>query len=1009
MEREGPPETPSQGDALGETWSYGALPPVRLGTPAGDLAFGSTVDRYVVLDRVGEGGMGVVYAAYDPKLDRKVALKFLNRPDPERGEWNRLLREAQAMARLAHPNVAVAYDVGTSHGHVFLAMELVDGVDLRSWLQARTRTVPEILAVFSAAGQGLAAAHAAGIVHRDFKPANVLVDKSGRSRVTDFGLSRSIYLGDVAPASGDEDGAARTPDAIRTPLNARFTFTGAVLGTPSFMSPEQHDGKEADARSDQFSFCVALYEALHEVRPFAGETLAEIRESILSRRFASMSSRIPAWLNAAVLRGLSASPADRWPSMEALLTALAGDPARARRQRWLRLAAAVIALAGVGGAFFLFGGKEDQGAVCAGAADKVGQVWGPAARQRVRAAFLATKDPNAADLFGRVERALDGRLATWADAHTEACRATRVRGEQSESMLDLRMQCLERARRQMQNLVWLWQDNVQLNQAAQAALGVGDVKGCADTAGLASPIAPARDSDRRQVEQLRTRLDEIDARQRMGQYQPALGMIRGVVTSARELGYAPVLAEALHTNGRLESEVGQIDRAIALIQEALKTASGARDDVLAAKAVRDLLFIIGVRARRLAEATGLWSAADALVARAGNRDDLVTDLLAVQGAVLHRQGRSVEAVRLLERALALGEKTQGPAQMPVVRILTSLANARAALGEWREVEELDFRALAFWEDAVGPLHPYTKAAVGSLCAHLLDQRDAGRAAGYCERGLNLVKQLYPAEHQDAGGALLNLATLRFLQERNDEAGVLLAQAAQIVERALGANNPAMLLVHTTQAELALKLGDIAAARRTVDQLLPAATKAYGDQSAFVAAVLTIHGDLLVHEKRLDDARAAHERAMAIGKKVRDDHPSVGRSLQGLATVALAGGRYSEAIELFERAVERLKNGYGPRSTFVVAGQTGLGEAYLGAGQISAAVTILRHAVSTIETHPVHLGEGEARLQLARALWTSGQRTESAAMASKARQAFVRASMTRAVARLDRWLREHPAG
>ena len=1009
MEREGPPETPSQGDALGETWSYGAVPPVRLGTPAGELAFGSTVDRYVVLDRVGEGGMGVVYAAYDPKLDRKVALKFLNRPDPEHGEWNRLLREAQAMARLAHPNVAVAYDVGTSHGHVFLAMELVNGVDLRSWLQARTRTVPEILAVFSAAGQGLAAAHASGIVHRDFKPANVLVNKSGRSRVTDFGLSRSIYLGDVAPPADGEDGASGTPDSIRTPLNARFTFTGAVLGTPSFMSPEQHEGKEADARSDQFSFCVALYEALHGVRPFVGETLAEIRESILARRFASTSSRVPAWLNAAVLRGLSASPSDRWPSMDALLTALAGDPARARRQRTVTVAVAVIALAGVSGAFFLFGGQDDEGAVCTGAADKVAQVWGPAARQKARAAFLATKDPNADDVFGRVERALDGRLDAWADAHTEACRATRVRGEQSESMLDLRMQCLERARRQMQNLVWLWQDKVQLNQAAQAALGVGDVKGCADTAGLASPIAPARDSDRQQVEALRSRLDEIDARQRMGQYQQALGMMRGVVTSARELGYGPVLAEALFRNGGLESEVGQVDRAILLLQEALKTASGARDDVLAAKAVRDLLFITGIRARRFAEATGLSSAAEALVARAGSRDDLVTDLLAVKGAVLNWQGRSVEAAELLERALALGEKTQGPAQMPVVRILTSLSNAKSALGEWREVEALDLRALAFWEDAVGPLHPYTKVAVGALCAHLLEQRDAGRAAGYCERNLNQVKQLYPAEHQEVGGALLNLATLRLLQERNHEAGVLLAQSAQIVERALGANNPAMVLVHTTQAELALKLDDVAEARRTVDQLLPAATKAYGDDNAFVAEVLSIHGDLLVHENRLDEARAAHDRAMAIRKKVRDDHPDIGRSLQGLATVALAGRRYAQAIEQFERALKLLRKGYGPESAFVVAAQTGLGAAYLGAGQTSAAVAVLQQAVSTIETRPVHLGEGEARLQLARALWASNQRTEAVAMARKARQAFVRGSMTGAVGKVDRWLRMHPAG
>jgi eukaryotic-like serine/threonine-protein kinase len=1009
VEREGPPETPSQGGALGETWSYGAVPPVRLGTPAGELAFGSTVDRYVVLDRVGEGGMGVVYAAYDPKLDRKVALKFLNRPDPQHGEWNRLLREAQAMARLAHPNVAVAYDVGTSHGHVFLAMELVDGVDLRTWLQTRKRTVPEILAVFSAAGQGLAAAHASGIVHRDFKPANVLVDKSGRSRVTDFGLSRSIYLGDVASPADGEDGADGTPDSIRTPLNARFTFTGAVLGTPSFMSPEQHDGKEADARSDQFSFCVALYEALHGVRPFAGETLAELRESILARRLAPTSSHVPAWLNAAVLRGLSASPADRWPSMEALLTALAGDPARARRQRWLRRTAALVALAGVSGAFFVLRGQDDEGAVCTGAADKVAQVWSPATRQKVRAAFLATKDPNATDMFGRVERALDRRLATWADAHTEACRATRVRGEQSEPMLDLRMQCLERARRQMQNLVWLWQDKVQLSHAAQAALSVGDVTGCSDTVGLASPIAPARESDVPRVNRIRAKLDEIEARQRAGQYKEALSLIPGVVASARQLGYAPVLAEALHTNGRLETEVGQNDRSIALIQEALKTASGARDDVLAAKAMRDLLFITGVRARRFAEANGLWSAAEAVVARAGNRDDLVTNLLAVQGALRTQEGHPKDAAALLERALALGEKTQGPEQMPVVRILTSLAIAKSALGEWREVEQLDLRALAFWEDAVGPLHPYTSTAVQNLCAHSAEQREVGKAAGYCARSLEIIEQVYPSGHPEMGGALANLGIVRSLQERNEEAGELLDRAAQILVRALGPDDPALVIVRTPQAELALKLDDIAQARRILNELLPAAIKAYGEDHPYVAEVLTIHGDLLVHESRLDEARAAHERAMAIGKKVRDDHPSVGRSLQGLATVALAGRRYAQAIEQFERALELLNKGYGPASAFVVAAQTGLGEAFLGAGQTSAAVAVLQQAVSTIETHPVHLGEGKARLQLARALWASGQRTEGVAMARKARQAFVRGSMTRAVDKVDRWLREHPAG
>jgi tetratricopeptide (TPR) repeat protein len=215
-------------------------------------------------------------------------------------------------------------------------------------------------------------------------------------------------------------------------------------------------------------------------------------------------------------------------------------------------------------------------------------------------------------------------------------------------------------------------------------------------------------------------------------------------------------------------------------------------------------------------------------------------------------------------------------------------------------------------------------------------------------------------------------------------------------------------VQAPQAELALKLDDIVEARRILDELVPATGKAYGEDHPLVAEVLTILGDLLIRENRIEEARAVHERALAIRSKLRND-PYLGRSFQGLATVHLARRHYAQAIEQFERAVERLKKVYGPDSTFVVAAQTGLGEAHLGAGQTSAAVAVLQQAVSTIETHPVHLGEGEARLQLARALWAIGQRTDAVGMARRARQAFVRASMTSAVDKVDRWLRQHPAG
>ncbi|MFP2913145.1 protein kinase domain-containing protein, partial [Pyxidicoccus sp. 3LFB2] len=232
------------------------------------LSQGSTLARYVVLERIGRGAMGDVYAAYDPELDRQVALKLL-RPEGRHLEElrSRLLREAQALARLAHPNVVTVHDVGVAGDCLFLALELVEGTTLAEWLKA-PRAQGEVLRVFRDAGLGLAAAHAAGLVHRDFKPSNVLVGQDGRVRVTDFGLARPSNRG-LRPRA-----ASASPRAPNGP--APLTRTGVLVGTPAYMAPEQQQGQGVDALSDQFSFCVALYEALHGVRPFEGLNLEEL-------------------------------------------------------------------------------------------------------------------------------------------------------------------------------------------------------------------------------------------------------------------------------------------------------------------------------------------------------------------------------------------------------------------------------------------------------------------------------------------------------------------------------------------------------------------------------------------------------------------------------------------------------------------------------------------------------------------------------------------------------------
>jgi predicted Ser/Thr protein kinase len=295
------------------------------------------VGRFHVVERLGKGGMGVVYGAIDPELDRKVALKLLADEENHGGLGERLRREAKALARLSHPGIVHVYEVGEHEGHVFLAMELVDGPTLREWLETPRRT-SEIVDVFVAAARALASAHAAGLVHRDFKPDNVIVDRSGRPRLLDFGLAQWRE----SPTSAAAEGAATEEQSIV------LTRSGALAGTPAYMSPEQLAGSMPDPRSDQFSFCVVLWEALWGTRPFHGDTLRALAADVTDGpRDPPTSRRVPGWLRAAIVKGLSVHPEQRHASMDVLVAELSRERAR-RRIRQLAVGIGLVAVS-VGG------------------------------------------------------------------------------------------------------------------------------------------------------------------------------------------------------------------------------------------------------------------------------------------------------------------------------------------------------------------------------------------------------------------------------------------------------------------------------------------------------------------------------------------------------------------------------------------------------------------------------------------------------------------------------------
>ena len=312
------------------------------------VAVGDTIGRYVVLRRIGAGGMGVVFAAYDPQLDRRVALKLL-RTGMGLGEGEaraRLVREAQAIAQLSHPHVVAVYDVGTAaDGDVYIAMEFVEGDTLTNWLSRWERSWRDVVAMFRDAGLGLAAAHAVGLLHRDFKPDNVLVGADGRVRVTDFGLARSLV-------TGGEDSADNLPRDL-TPLRVTLTATGAVMGTPRYMAPEQLAGKDISAAADQFSFCVALYEAVFGVHPIVGDTAAKMLEEGARMRPPPEGRGAPASLITVLARGLDPVPARRFPSMSALLAEIE-HAIRPPRRRYMAIAgAAALVLGGAAAATVL--------------------------------------------------------------------------------------------------------------------------------------------------------------------------------------------------------------------------------------------------------------------------------------------------------------------------------------------------------------------------------------------------------------------------------------------------------------------------------------------------------------------------------------------------------------------------------------------------------------------------------------------------------------------------------
>lgn len=747
------------------------------------------IGRFLLLGRLGLGGMGIVFEAYDPQLDRRVAVKVLRYADADTEARARLLREAQAMARLSDAHVVAVHEAGEHDGRVFIAMELVHGETLGQWLNQKPRSRPEIIAAFLQAGRGLAAAHAAGVVHRDFKPDNVLVDTSGRVRVSDFGLARPHGLGG---ASGDRRNSTATGSSLADAL----TESGAVLGTPAYMSPEQIMGREAGTASDQFSFCVTLWEALTGARPFEAETLVDLAVKLDSDTPPDSRAPIPRALRAVLLRGLSRKSEDRWPSMNALTDAVGRARARETLRR-VTLGVGALALAGAGGVAWDRIREAELIESCRAEGAAVRSVWDDAARDRLTTALGRSGAAIATEVATTVSTALDERQAAWSEARTDLCVARLVESEKAVERLDRRASCIEEYGRAFTATVELLSEPAEglVLVAPRLPHELPDLRNCSDDEVLEHRATLTRSVPEPVVADVRQRLDRAARLAMLARYQESLEAGHLVLRDADAAGSPVLIAEAQLMLGRVSRKTGDLDGAAHHLESAAEMALLAGHDDVAIAATTKLAFLEG-HDREHGQA-GLREARLALaLVRRFNRTQtpLEADALDTAGSVHFKREEYDAAAQHFEQAIGVWETSLGEMSLGVATSTMNLGNALLLLGDLAGARANYERAIAINSALLGPSHPDVAHSIGNLGALFVEAGDLEAALPHLHRALSLREAAFGPGNISVAESLVNLAEVEREAGEHQQACAHLTRALAIREDAFGRSAPQTIRV-----------------------------------------------------------------------------------------------------------------------------------------------------------------------------------------------------------------------
>ncbi|MEM6991462.1 MAG: serine/threonine-protein kinase [Myxococcota bacterium] len=800
-----------------------------------------SIGRFALRERIGHGGMGVVYAAWDPELSRKVAVKVV-RPDTHHTTGAQLIAEARALAQIEHPNVVTIYDAGETGGRVWIAMEFVAG-NLADWLRDEPPPAA-ILDAFAQAGAGLAAAHHAGIVHRDFKPANVLRTDDGVAIVADFGLARAFE---------DADGTA---------------------GTPYYMSLEQIDGANVDARSDQFSYCVALHQALWGGHPYEGKTHQQRVAAIIERRLQPPGTRnpdVPETVRRALLQGVDADPDRRFQDMPALLDALFEAPAR-RRRRWI--AGATLGLGGAAAAVVAVGGTAEP-RPCRAAEDSIAPTWNEGRSEAVVAAVRGTGVSNASEIAPRLVQALDDYAARWTVMRVEACEAATVRHEQSERIFDLRIACLQRRQDALAAVLGRLEqiDAANVQHALDAVHTLPSLRRCADVDALSATVPPPDDPETAiAVRALEASLADAEALFSLRMAADAAEAAQPLVVRADALGWAPARARAVRLLARAESWRGETS-AGARQEEAVWLAQAAGDDEAVAAAALDVIRGIGANDPRSEKFERWLRTAQSAVQRLGRRTDLELRLLQAEATVYARRGEPAAALTAIDRALWLAEDT-GDSSVSVASLHLTRGNILWASHDLDGAAAAYDRAATGYAQSLGPDHPKLAALHQNLGSLAFTRNDTVTAREHFVRALKLVERGSGADSSGYADVAWNLALIDTADGNYDEAVRRIDTIAAIYRKLGGDKHPEMPALHEQWGRIARARGDLEEATKQLERMVTLREDTLGPDAPELADGIMQLGEIAAQRGDAALARKHLLRAQRLAKASPAPNPAV---------------------------------------------------------------------------------------------------------------------------------------